>query len=418
MVKIKPFRAYLPNPDLVESIVSPPYDVVEIDEIKEIINRKGKYSFLRITRSEVDFEKIDPYDVEVYHQAKKNLEEFINQNVFFQIQEETFFIYRLQWQDVDQSGIVGLTHIDDYMNNKIKKHELTRPDKEKDRFDHIDILGFNCEPVFFAFKSEESQKLTEFLGNHTQKDQNLLYDVIDDQGIRHRVYIVNKREDQQLIRDAFRELSCIYIADGHHRTASTVNVGLKRKQNDPNYHPEKSYNYFLSVTFPSHQLKILPYNRVVTDLNGLSENVFLEKLKEKFHVFEKKQQLSLHSFNMFLEDQWYHLKLKPEFYREKEIDRLDVSYLQDYVLKPLLGIDDPRTSKRIHFIGGIKGEDELEKWVQTKKGKVAFSLYPTPISSLFKIADNEEIMPPKSTWFEPKLKSGFFLYDIDEDLKK
>ncbi|GIX42051.1 MAG: chromosome partitioning protein ParB [Leptospiraceae bacterium] len=414
MVRIKPFRAYIPNSQFVEEIICPPYDVIDTEEARQIAKQKGEKSFIHIIRSEVDFpEDFNPYSEEIYLKAKENLETFIKNKYFIQEKEDVFFIYQLEWQGHKQSGIVGLTHIDDYLNNKIKKHEFTRPEKEEDRFRHIDITGFNCEPVFFAFKSENALELENFINSIVSNANLLLYDVIDENSIRHRIFEIIENNHIQYIIKSFSELPAIYIADGHHRTASTVRAGLKRKENDPDYNPDKPYNYFLSVTFPSKQLRILPYNRVVKDLNGLTKEEFLERLQEKFHIQKGKQSLKEHEFNLYLEKEWFHLKLNDKFYRKGEVENLDVSYLQDYILDPILNIKDPRTSDRIHFIGGIKGEDELQRLVDSGKWKIAFSLYPTPIEALFKVADAGKVMPPKSTWFEPKLKSGFFLYNID-----
>jgi uncharacterized protein (DUF1015 family) len=416
MVRIKPFRAYVPNKQYVEEIICPPYDVIDTEESRQIAQKKGERSFIHIIRSEVDFpENVDPYSDAIYQKAKENLLNFIKKGYFLQENQEVFFIYQQQWKNHIQSGIVGLTHIDDYINNKIKKHEFTRPEKEEDRFRHIDITGFNCEPVFFAFKSQESKELEDFINRFVMDNQNLLYDVEDENQIDHRIFRISKKEEIDFIIKHFSHLPSIYIADGHHRTASTVRAGLKRKEQDKNYHPEKPYNYSLSVTFPSQQLKILPYNRVVKDLNSYNSEQFLEKIKEKFLVNKGKSNLSVHEFHLYLEGEWYHLKLKEPYLRKGEVENLDVSYLQDYVLDPILGIKDPRTSERIHFVGGIKGEEELKKLVDSGKWKVAFSLYPTPIDALFKVADAGQVMPPKSTWFEPKLKSGFFLYNIDSE---
>ncbi len=416
MVQIKPFKAYRANPDYVERIITPPYDVMDYEESKEIAKKNGDVSFIHIIRSEVDFpEHINPYSEEVYLKAKKNLEEFIKKQYLIQEKEEVFYIYQLEWNGHTQAGIVGLNHIDDYLNNIIKKHEFTRPDKEEDRFRHIDITGFNCEPVFFTFKSDDAPQLEAYINTITTNDSLKLYDLIDDAKIRHKVYRVSG-DSISIIQTYFQQLKCIYIADGHHRTASTVKAGLKRRQNDATYHPEKPYNYFLSVTFPSNQLKILPYNRVIKDLNALTKEVFLKRIEEKFFIhIGKKSELQLHEFHMFLGGEWYHLRLKPAFLRETEIEDLDVSYLQDYILDPILDIKDPRTSERISFVGGIRGDEELERLVLSKKYEVAFSLYPTPIGAIFRVSDAGKVLPPKSTWFEPKLKSGFFLNKIDEN---
>lgn len=414
MVHFKPFRAFLPNQNYIHEIICPPYDVIDYEEAKEIAKIKGSKNLIHIIRSEVDFpDGFDPYDSAIYLKAKENLEIFIKNQYFIQEKEEYFYIYELIWKERSQIGFVGLCNIDDYLENRIKKHELTRIEKEEDRFRHIDITGFNCEPVFFMFFSKDSIELQKFLEDFV-KNHSPIFDIIDEQDVHHKVYRVIDKKDIEFIIEKFKNLNSIYIADGHHRTASTVRAGLKRKELDKNYDIIKSYNWFLSVVFPSDHLQVLPYNRVVKDLNSLTKEEILEKIKEKFFVLKGKSNLKLHSFHMFLNQEWYYLELKENFYSNDPIENLDVSYLQNYILKPILGIEDPRVSDRIFFVGGIKGEEELENLVLKNKGKIAFSLHPTPISSVIEISNLGKIMPPKSTWFEPKLKSGFFLNKIDE----
>ncbi len=414
MIQIRPFKAYLPNKEYVNEIICPPYDVIDINEAKEIVKKKGQKNFIRVIRSEVDFtEDINPYNPAVYTKAKENLSFFIRNQYFLQDDFPNFYLYELIWQNRSQIGIVGLNHIDDYIQNKIKKHELTRPDKEEDRFRHIDITGFHCEPVFLMFSSQKYFFLQEFLENLI-KNLDLEYDVVDDQNIRHKIY---KLKDQQLIKtiqDSFRSIDSLYIADGHHRTAATVKIGLQRKKEDQNYHIERPYYWFLSVIFPSEHLRILPYNRVIKDLNFLTKEEFLARIHEKFILTEGKENpIQLHKIKMYIDREWYTLTLKKNFYRDHIIQNLDVSYLQDYILDPILGIKDPRTSDRIFFVGGIKGDEELEKLVQEGKGQIAFSLYPTPVDTVIEVANQNQVMPPKSTWFEPKLKSGFFLNQFE-----
>ncbi len=415
MIQIKPFKAFIPDYRIVEKLICPPYDVISLRESKEIAKKNGEVSLIHIIRSEVDFpDEQDPYDEKIYTRAKQNLEKFIKNRYFIQENQEVFYVYELIWKGKSQAGIVGLCHIQDYLDKKIKIHEHTRADKEEDRFKHIDITGFNCEPVFFCFRSSEHQKLEKFINLIKQDSFLLVFDILDEQETRHRIFRIKEKNEIQKIQQYFSELNYIYIADGHHRTASTVKAGLKRRNQDKNFHPEKNYNWFLSVIFPSQQLQILPYNRVIKDLNSLSTEDFLKKLQDKFIVTKSKETLQIHRFRMFLDRTWYTLELKKEFYRYNTLEDLDVSYLQDYILNPILGIEDPRTSKKIDFVGGIRGEEELEKLVLSGEYKVAFSLFPTPIENLFDAADANKVMPPKSTWFEPKLKSGFFLNKIDE----
>ncbi|MFN3603148.1 MAG: DUF1015 domain-containing protein [Leptonema sp. (in: bacteria)] len=414
MIRFKPFKAFLPNKDFVNEILCLPYDVIDTKEAKEIAKKKGNKNFVHIIRSEIDLEEnTNPYDQSVYLKAKENLTNFINKRFLIRDTEDSFYIYELLWQGRRQIGLVGLCHIQDYLEKKIKIHEFTLPDKEEDRLNHIDITGFNSEPVFFMFFSQDAQSLQNFLETYVEKTTPE-YEVLDEQETQHKIYYVKDKKDIEWIIQKFHELDALYIADGHHRTSATVRAALKRKDLDQNYHLEKSYHWFLSVVFPSNHLKTLGYHRIVFDLNSLTKEEFLEHVKQKFYIQKGKGNLQLHSFRMFLIDEWFTLTLKEKFYRQEVIEDLDVSYLQDYILDPILGIQNPRTSHRISFIGGIKGEEELERIIRNAGKGVAFSLYPTPVESVIKVANANQVMPPKSTWFEPKLKSGFFLNKIDD----
>lgn len=348
MIHIRPFKAYLPNHKYVEEIICPPYDVIDVSEAKEIVKIKGLRNFVRIIRSEVDFpEGIDLYESFIYTKAKENLESFIKNQYFIQDESTNLYLYELIWKGRSQIGIVGLNHIDDYLQNKIKKHEFTRPDKEEDRFCHILVTGFHCEPVFLMFSSKENFYLQEFLEALT-KVLDLEYNIIDEQNVQHKIYKIQDQELIKKIQDSFSKIDSLYIADGHHRTAATVKVGLKLREEDPHSNFEKSYHWFLSVIFPSNHLKILPYNRVVRDLNSLSKEEFFSQIQEKFILTKGKENpIKLHQIAMYIDRKWYTLTLKENFYRNHSIQNLDVSYLQDYILDPILGIQDSRTSNRI-----------------------------------------------------------------------
>ena len=369
-------------------------------------------SFLKIDRAETNFDdSVDTYAPEVYQKAK----EIMNQNNPRVSQEkddsEAYYIYELTMNGRAQTGLVACASVDDYVNNVIKKHENTREDKEFDRIPHVDTCSAQTGPIFLAYRAQDAiNKRVE-----ANKEKEPVYDFTAVDGVKHRVWKMSDPEDVEAIRKAFENLNQIYIADGHHRAASAVKVGLKRRKENPAHTGKEEYNFFLSVLFPHDQLMIMDYNRSVTDLNGLTVPEFLEKIKENFEVEKVSGQVRPQekgTFGMYLEDGWYVLKAKENLYEGKDaVGRLDVAVLQDYLLNPVLGIQDPRTDERIEFIGGIRGLSELEKKV--KEGmKVSFSMYPTSITELFDVADQNLLMPPKSTWFEPKLRSGLFIHQI------
>lgn len=411
MANIRPFQAVRPNKQYVHKVAALPYDVYNRQEAYEEV-QKEKLSFLSIDRAEVQFEdSVDPYAEVVYEKARDTLNQMIEDRILIEDELPCYYIYSLTMMGREQSGLVATASIDDYLNNVIKKHENTREDKEIDRIKHVDITNAHTGPIFLAYPSEN--KINVIV--ESVKNQSPLYDFTSSDGIRHAVWKISDPEKVQEIRKHFSKINQIYIADGHHRTASAVKVGLKRREENPNHKGSEEYNYFLSVLFPHDQLRILPYNRVVMDLNGMEENDFLDKVRTNFDVEKlgKESYAPGHKgiFGMYLNDFWYKLSAKPNIIPQNPVGSLDVSILQDYVLDPLLGIKDPKRDKRIDFVGGIRGLGELERRV-AKDMKVAFSMYPTSIEELFNVSDAGLLMPPKSTWFEPKLRSGIFIHKL------
>jgi len=412
MAQIRPFKAYRPCKGMEERIAALPYDVYNRVEAHEVV-KKNPESFLAIDRAETQFgEEVDTYADCVYEKADQMLREKIQEGKFVQDPTPCFYLYELTMDGHSQTGVVGCASIDDYRNNVIKKHENTRADKEEDRIRHVDTCSMQTGPIFLAYRAKGD--LREKIGE--LKKQAPVYDFVSEDGIGHRVWVIDNNSDVSMIEEAFGKIPAIYIADGHHRCASAVKVGLKRREQYPDYTGEEEFNYFLSVIFPDEELRILDYNRVVKDLNGLDATAFLTRIGEYFTV-EKKGQAPYRPtkkgmFGMYLEDEWYSLVAKEEIKSEDAVEGLDVSLLQNYLLDPILGIKDPKTDKRIDFVGGIRGLGELERRVHTDM-KVAFSMYPTSIAELFAVADAGRLMPPKSTWFEPKLRSGLFLHEIE-----
>ncbi len=412
MAQIRPFKAYRPCKGMEERIAALPYDVYNRAEAHEVV-KKNPESFLAVDRAETQFgEEVDTYADCVYEKADRMLREKIQEGKFVQDPTPCFYLYELTMDGHSQTGVVGCASIDDYRNNVIKKHENTRADKEEDRIRHVDTCSMQTGPIFLAYRAKEDLK--EKIGE--LKKQAPVYDFVSEDGIGHRVWVIDNNSDVSMIEEAFGKIPAIYIADGHHRCASAVKVGLKRREQYPDYTGEEEFNYFLSVIFPDEELRILDYNRVVKDLNGLDATAFLTRIGEYFTV-EKKGQAPYRPtkkgmFGMYLEDEWYSLVAKEKIKSEDAVEGLDVSLLQNYLLDPILGIKDPKTDKRIDFVGGIRGLGELERRVHADM-KVAFSMYPTSIAELFAVADAGRLMPPKSTWFEPKLRSGLFLHEIE-----
>lgn len=412
MAQIRPFRAYRPCKGMEERIAALPYDVYNRAEACEVV-KKNPESFLAVDRAETQFgEEVDTYADCVYEKADQMLREKILEGKFVQDPTPCFYLYELTMDGHSQTGVVGCASIDNYRNNVIKKHENTRADKEEDRIRHVDTCSMQTGPIFLAYRAKEDLK--EKIGE--LKKQAPVYDFVSEDGIGHRVWVIDNDSDVAMIEEAFGKIPAIYIADGHHRCASAVKVGLKRREQYPDYTGEEEFNYFLSVIFPDEELRILDYNRVVKDLNGMDAATFLTRIEEYFAVEKKGQSpyrpMEKGTFGMYLENEWYGLSAKEEIKSEDAVEGLDVSLLQNDLLDPILGIMDPKTDKRIDFVGGIRGLGELERRVHTDM-KVAFSMYPTSIAELFAVADAGRLMPPKSTWFEPKLRSGLFLHEIE-----
>lgn len=414
MAVIRPFRAIRPAQGLAEQTAALPYDVYNRQEAKEAV-KDAPLSFLRIDRAETCFDdSVDTYDARVYEKASELLAEQIQNGVYMTEEKPCYYLYELVMDGRSQTGIVGCASIDDYERGVIKKHENTRADKEEDRIRHVDALNAQTGPIFLAYRDRDDLREVVL----RQKKNAPLYDFTSQDGISHRVYRVEEEEDTGRIRDLFAGMEQIYIADGHHRCASAVKVGQKRRREHPGYTGEEEFNYFLSVLFPDSELKILDYNRVVRDLNGLTEEAFLQEIEEQFSVEctgkEAVRPARKGQFGMYLGGRWYCLSAKntDAVKKTNPVEGLDVSLLQDTLLGPVLGIKDPKTDKRIDFVGGIRGLSELERRVHTDMA-VAFSLYPTSITELFAVADAGLLMPPKSTWFEPKLRSGLFIHSIE-----
>lgn len=411
MAEIRPFSAYRPAPGLEAKIAALPYDVYNRQEACEVVAANPD-SFLAIDRAETGFgPEVDTYAPEVYERAAKLLRDRIAEGKFVHEEKPCYYVYEQTMNGRSQTGIVACASIDDYRDNVIKKHENTRADKEQDRIRHVDTCNMQTGPIFLAYRSGSVLKgiVAE------AKAEKPIYNFISEDGIGHKVWIISDDKKIADIHEEFDHIPAIYIADGHHRCASAVKVGLKRREEHPDYTGEEEFNYFLSVLFPDEELQIMDYNRVVRDLNGYDTEGFLARIGQNFQV-EKKGPEPFRpgrkgEFGMYLEDQWYCLTAKENILSGDAVKGLDVSLLQDHLLEPVLGIQDPKTDKRIDFVGGIRGLEELERRVHTDM-KIAFSMYPTSIGELFAVADAGMLMPPKSTWFEPKLRSGLFLHTL------
>lgn len=412
MADIKPFKAYRPIKDKVGRVSALPYDVFSRKEAYEEVKRNPD-SFLAIDRPETQFaEDYDMYAPEVYQKAHDMLWGQIESGVFEQDETNCYYIYEQTMNGRTQTGIVACASIDDYLNNVIKKHENTRAEKEEDRIKHVYTCEAQTGPIFLCYRN--NKMLSDLVAKIKEVDEPV-YDFTSDDGVKNRVWIISDLEETETICRIFATIDSIYIADGHHRCASAVKVGLrKREENAGKARGKQQYDYFLSVLFPDNELMIMDYNRVVKDLNGLTADEFLGKLGDMFDI-EKSADAVKPSckgeFGLYLEDNWYKLNAKEHIKKSDAVEGLDVSILQNEVLSPILGIGDPRTDKRIDFVGGIRGLKELEDRCH-KDMKLAFSMYPTSISELFDVADAERLMPPKSTWFEPKLLSGLFIHSI------
>lgn len=440
MAEVRPFRCIRPNKEVASKVAALPYDVYNRQEAKREVE-KNPMSFLAADRAETQFaDNVDLHDPRVYAKAKELLEQWQKEGILVSEESECYYVYELTMNGRSQTGIVACAAVDDYVNGVIKKHENTREDKEQDRICHVDVTDAHTGPIFLAYRSdEELNQLVSEICSH-----EALYDFTAEDGIRHRVWkaVEGSTGDGATATEAgkadngasgeasgqwtgriqkrFRQMTGIYIADGHHRAASAVKVGLKRRKENPEYTGEEPFNYFLSVLFPDDQLMIMPYNRVVKDLNGNTEEEFLKKVRERFAVKrlsedagnQGAQPTERRHIGMYLAGQWYELEVLAEHLTEDPVKGLDVSLLQDHLLAPVLGIGDPRTDARIQFVGGIRGLKELERMVDSGDGEVAFAMYPTSIQELFSVADAGLLMPPKSTWFEPKLRSGLFIHKL------
>jgi len=414
MAKVKPFKGIRPKEDIVDKVASLPYDVMNREEAKKMAEGNEK-SFLRVVRSEIDLDdSIDAHDKVVYEKARKNLDKFIEEGTLNQDKKEKYYIYRQLMFGRVQTGLVACTSIDDYENDIIKKHEFTRPEKEQDRINNFDHCDANTAPIFLSYRKND--KLNTII-NDWIKFNKPVYNFTSEDDVTHIIWVIDTDEIIQNISEIFKDIDYLYIADGHHRTASSYKVGLKRRKENPDYTGNEEFNYFMSVIFPDEDLFIMDYNRVVEDLNGHTEEEFFEIIKEKFEVEECKgdepfRPLEKHTFGMYLENKWYKLQAKKgTFESDDPVNSLDASILQDNLLRPILGVEDPRTSEKIDFVGGIRGLKELEKRV-SEGMKVAFSMYPVTIEDLMTVADSGNVMPPKSTWFEPKLRSGLFVHKL------
>lgn len=406
MAKIKAFHGLRPKADLVSKVAELPYDVVNSEEAREIA-MGNKFSFYHISKPEIDLPSdIDPYSNSVYAMGRHNLDDFIKQGILQKEKKPSLYLYTLIMDGRSQTGLVACVNIDDYNNNVIKKHELTREDKEIDRTRHLDSLNANTGPVFLLFKDDPVKKQSFDIALENKP----VYDFTSVDGIRHIVRIIDDTILIDQLISSFKD-DILYIADGHHRAASAVRVGMNRRKDNPDFTGEEEYNWFLAVIFPGSQLKIMPYNRAVKDLAGQTPSSFIEKVSQKFNVNKNgiKSPQQSHKISMYLSGEWY--TIEPKFPIENDpIDSLDVSILQNTILSVILNIQDPRTDKRIDFIGGIRGTNELERLVDSGKYQVAFSMFPTTIDQLIRVSDSGSIMPPKSTWFEPKLRSGLLLH--------
>ncbi len=412
MADIRPFQAYRPKEGMEDKIAALPYDVYNRQEATEEVKRQP-LSFLGIDRAETCFPaEVDTYADCVYERAGQLLWDRIKQGDWIKEEHSCYYLYELVMDGRSQTGIVACSSIDDYMNGIIKKHENTRADKEIDRIRHVDTCNAQTGPIFLAYRDEE--KLCE-IREDWKKEKKPVYDFTSEDGITHRVWVIDDLKVNEEIKECFRKIPGVYIADGHHRCASAAKVGLKRREEVESYDGTEEFNYFLSVLFPDSELMIMDYNRVVKDLNGYTKEEFLEKISESFDVSLSGDMavkpIQKGEFGMYLDKDWYLLKAKAAVMSTDPVKGLDVSVLQDNLLAPVLGITDPKTDKRIDFVGGIRGLKELERRANSDMC-IAFSMYPTSIGELFAVADAGLLMPPKSTWFEPKLRSGLFIHAL------
>ncbi len=412
MVKVKPFAAIRPPKNIVREVASRPYDVLNSQEAKK---EAGEKSLLHITKPEIDFTPIiDEHSTEAYEKAVSNFKEWQKKGWLVQDSKEMYYIYAQTMEGRTQYGLVVGASVEDYLTGKIKKHELTRKDKEEDRMIHVRIQDANIEPVFFSYP--DNNRIDEIV-NETVESKDPEYDFTAEDGFGHHFWVIDKQQHIDEITAIFSEVPAFYVADGHHRTAAAALVGKEKQKNNPSHTGEEEYNFFMAVVFPESQLKIIDYNRVVKDLNGLTPSQFLDKISEDFTIEEKGntpyKPETLHNFAMYMEGTWYSLTAKEGRYDNNDpIGVLDVTVLSNLIFDKLLDIKDLRTSKRIDFVGGIRGLEELSKRVDSGEMAAAFALYPVSMKQLTDIADSGNIMPPKTTWFEPKLRSGLAIHKL------
>jgi uncharacterized protein (DUF1015 family) len=416
MAIVKPFRGVRPPRELAKDLACLPYDVMNVEEARKMASGK-ECSLLHITRAEIDLpQDIDIHSEEVYKKSRDNFALWKKKGWLMQDEEPHFYIYAQTMSGRTQFGIVGCASVDDYLNGRIKKHELTRPDKEQDRMVHIRTNNANVEPVFLTYPAVKDM---DTIVKKIVKKEKAEYDFIAEDGFGHQFWVVRDPEINKRIEKIFAEkVPYTYVADGHHRTAAAALVGKEKREKNPQYKGTEEFNYFLAVHFPDNQLRIIDYNRTIKDLNGLTSQEFLAKLEKGFEIKNKGSRTykprKLHNFSMYLEGQWYSLTARKETYDDKDpLGILDVTVLTNQVLTPILDIQDLRRSKRIDFVGGIRGLKELKSRVDSGEMKVAFALYPVSMKQLITIADSGNIMPPKTTWFEPKLRSGLVIHLLD-----
>lgn len=411
MAIIRAFKAFRPTADLASKIAALPYDVMNSEEAREMV-KDNEYSFLHVDRAEVNLPNdTNIYDKVVYEKARDVLDKMIQDGLYVQENKPCMYIYRQTMNGKSQTGLVICAAIDDYINDKIKKHEHTRKDKEVDRINHVDYCDANTGPIFLTYRNQA--EISKIMDKWIQNEP--LYDFISEDGNGHTVWIINNDSDIERLTTLFKNVDSLYIADGHHRAKSAVEVGLKRRKENPGYTGEEEFNYFLAIVYPDNQLEVLDYNRTVKDLNGLNEDEFLSAIEKNFKIKVSKEAVKpkrRHTFGMYMNNTWYELEAKDGTFNEEDpMERLDVSILQNNLLSPILGVDDPTKSDRIEFIGGIRGINELEKRAN-KDMKVSFSMFATTTDDIMSIADGGMIMPPKSTWFEPKPRSGLFIHKL------
>lgn len=412
MSVFKPFNAVRPKKEFADKVAALPYDVMNSEEARVKVEG-NPYSFIRVDKAEVELpEGTYLYSDEVYKKAAENLRRLSDNGICFKDEKKCFYLYRQIMGDVTQAGLVGVASVDDYINDVIKKHEFTRADKEEDRIRHVDTCNANTGPIFLAYKSRK--EIDEIIDKYLSLEAE--YDFVSEGDVRNTVWVISDEKDCDILVNAFSEVESLYIADGHHRAASAVKVGLKRRAENPDYTGEEEFNFFLAVAFRAEELKIMDYNRLLKDKNSHTDEELFGKIGEIFEIEERDGAVkpdARHTFGFYCNKKWYKLTLKEGLCDENNaLEALDVSILQKYVISDIFGIEDPRTDKRIDFVGGIRGLKELERRCEEDM-EIAFSMYPTSLGELMTIADNSLVMPPKSTWFEPKLLSGLFIHELD-----